>query len=239
MLIFPAIDLLDGRCVRLRQGRFDEATVHSDDPVAVAQFFVDEGAEALHIVDLDGARLGEAKNLEWIYRIRQAVRVPLQVGGGVRSHSVASRLLEAGIDRIIFGTAAAEDPKLLHIILKDLNPDQVGAALDLREGQLVVQGREMESSRGLDKVLGNLKTLGIDWVVCTDVTRDGILIGPSDEFARALVTRGFSVVVGGGVATVADVVSVRNTGAAGCVIGSAFYGGLLTVRDAKEAARPL
>ncbi|MGD2215109.1 MAG: 1-(5-phosphoribosyl)-5-[(5-phosphoribosylamino)methylideneamino] imidazole-4-carboxamide isomerase [Gemmatimonadales bacterium] len=239
MLIYPAIDLLEGRCVLLRQGRFDEAIVHSDDPVSVARGWVDRGAEALHVVDLDGARLGKAKNLEAIYRIRERVEVRIQVGGGVRTFSLANRLLEAGIDRIVLGTAAVEEPRLLYKLLEHFGPDQVAAGLDLRDGRLVIQGRDMEATPHLEEVLTNLDTIGLRWLVCTDVMRDGTLIGPSLDLARRMISAGFLVIVGGGVATVDDVMTIRRTGAAGCIIGTALYGGMLLLPEAIEAGRAI
>ncbi|UCC74721.1 MAG: 1-(5-phosphoribosyl)-5-[(5-phosphoribosylamino)methylideneamino] imidazole-4-carboxamide isomerase [Gemmatimonadota bacterium] len=239
MLIYPAIDLLDGRCVLLRQGRFDEAVVHSDDPLAVARGWVDQGAEALHIVDLDGARLGKAKNLEWIYRIRERVDVRIEVGGGVRTFSVASRLYEAGIDRLVFGTAAIEDPRLLYKLLDRYGPDQIAAALDLRDGRVVIQGRGTEAAPDLDDVLTNLGEIGLRWVVCTDVTRDGTLIGPDLDLTRRITSAGFLVIIGGGVATVDDVATIRRAGAAGCIIGTALYGGMLALGEAIEAGRAI
>jgi phosphoribosylformimino-5-aminoimidazole carboxamide ribotide isomerase len=239
MLIYPAIDLLDGRCVRLRQGRFDEAIVHSDDPLSVARGWVDQGAEALHIVDLDGARLGKAKNLEWIYRIRERVQARIQVGGGVRTFSVANRLLEAGIDRIVLGTAAVEEPRLIYKLLEHFGPDQVAAALDLRDERLVVQGRGVEATPHLEDVLTNLSTIGLRWIVCTDVMRDGTLIGPSLDLARRMISEGFLVIIGGGVATADDVVTIRRTGAVGCIVGTALYGGMLLLAEAIEAGRAI
>jgi len=239
MLIYPAIDLLEGRCVRLRQGRFDEAVVHSDDPVSVARGWVDQGAEALHIVDLDGARLGKAKNYERIYRIRERVQAWIQVGGGIRTFSVANRLLDAGVDRIVLGTAAVEEPRLLYKLLEHFGPDRVAAALDLRDERLVVQGRGAEATPRLEAVLTNLDTIGLRWIVCTDVMRDGTLIGPSLDLARRMISEGFLVIIGGGVATVDDVVTIRRTGAAGCIIGTALYGGMLLLRDAIEAGRAI
>lgn len=237
MLIFPAIALLQGHCVRLRQGRFDEATVYSDDPVAVARFFADGGAEALHVIDLDGARQGKANNLDWVYRIREAVSIPLQVGGGIRTYALARRLYSAGIDRIVLGTAAAENPRLLVRLLASYATDRVAAALDLRGDRLAIQGWESESTRDPAEVLDTLKTVGVRWVVCTDVTRDGLLIGPGIELARRIIREGFLVILAGGVATVDDVIRIRETGTAGCIIGSALYGGLLSLSDAIEAAR--
>jgi phosphoribosylformimino-5-aminoimidazole carboxamide ribotide isomerase len=237
MRVFAGIEILEGRCVRLRQGRFDEATVYSDDPVAVAVSFVRQGAEALHVVDLDGARLGRAKNLDLIYRIRESVPVVLQVGGGVRTLALAARLFDAGIDRIVFGTAASEDPQLVLKVLRNYDPERVAAALDVRDDQVLIQGRGPEASRRLAEVIADLKVLAVRWVVCTDVTRDGLLIGPNEALARQLVGEGFQVVIGGGIATRDDIVQLRRTGAAGCIIGTALYGGLLSVQEANEMAR--
>lgn len=237
MLIYPAIDLLEGRCVRLRQGRFTEATVYSDDPVGVARRFVEGGAEALHMVDLEGARLGKARNLDWIYRVREAVSVPMQVGGGVRTFALAARLLEAGIDRVVLGTAAAEDPRLLRKLLGTYPPDRVAAALDLRAGRLAIEGWESEAERGLKEVLAELSSLGCRWVVCTDVSRDGTLSGPGQTPGADLIVQGFQVIVAGGVTDVSDVARIRASGASGCIIGSALYEGTLTLAAALEAAR--
>ena len=237
MLILPAIDLLEGRCVRLKQGRFDSATVYSDDPVAVARSYVDEGAEALHVVDLEGARLGKAKNLDWIYRIRASVSVPIQVGGGIRTFALATRLYDAGIDRVVLGTAAAEAPGLLAKLLKRFDPDWIAASVDLREGRVAIQGWESESSRPLEQVLVNLESLGVRWLVCTDVARDGTLSGPGYELARRMTGEGFRVIIAGGVATIGDIVTLREMGAAGCIIGSALYTGALSLAKALEAAR--
>ncbi|MBI4512792.1 MAG: 1-(5-phosphoribosyl)-5-[(5-phosphoribosylamino)methylideneamino] imidazole-4-carboxamide isomerase [Gemmatimonadetes bacterium] len=237
MLILPAIDLLDGRCVRLRQGRFDDVTLYSDDPVAVARGFVEQGAEALHVVDLEGARLGKAKNLEWIYRIRKGVPVFLQVGGGIRTFALATRLLHGGIDRVVCATVAAEDPRLLARLLERYGPDYVAAGLDLREGRAVVRGWESESTRSLDDLLSDLRELGARWVVCTDVTRDGTQAGPGPDAAQRLVAEGFQVIVAGGIATLEHVARLRELGAAGCIIGSALYEGTLRLSDALECAR--
>jgi phosphoribosylformimino-5-aminoimidazole carboxamide ribotide isomerase len=238
MLILPAIDLLEGRVVRLRQGRFDEATVYSDDPLDVARRWIGQGAGALHLVDLEGARLGKAMNLEWIYRIRAELPDPLiQVGGGIRTLALASRLFRAGIDRIVCGTAAVQDPRLIGKLVERYDGDRIAAALDLRDGRVAVEGWESESRREMNEVLSNLEALEIRWIVCTDIARDGTLAGPGVETARRLIDDGFQVVVAGGVASVEDVRRLRELGAAGCIIGSALYEGALALPDALEAAR--
>ena len=237
MLILPAIDLLEGRCVRLRQGRFDESTVYSDDPVAVARAFVEMGAEALHVVDLEGARLGKAVNLEWIHRIRRAVPVPIQVGGGIRAFAPANRLFAAGIDRIVLGTAAIRDPRLLSRLLRAFDSDRVAASLDIENGELAIEGWETKSGRKLDDVLVELQSVGLRWAMCTDVTRDGVLMGPGLEAARRIIDAGFDVIIAGGIATTEDIARVCDSGAAGCIIGSALYSGRLSLREALETAR--
>lgn len=223
--------------MRLTQGRFDDATVYSDDPTSTARSFVEEGAEALHLVDLDGARFGEARNLDSIIEIRESVGVPIQVGGGIRTSSAATRLYEAGIDRIILGTAASESPALLRELLDSYDPRRVAAAIDVRDGRVAIEGWETESARALDDVIDDIKGQGVGWVVCTDVRRDGVLTGPSDSLARRMVSKGFEVIVAGGIARVQDVVRMRDVGAAGCIIGRALYTGSISLSEALEAAR--
>lgn len=237
-MILPAIDLLEGRVVRLRQGRFDRAKVYSDDPLAVARAWVDQGAEALHLVDLEGARLGRAKNLDWIYRIRAAFPDPLiQVGGGIRTFALAARLLKAGIDRIVLGTAAAENPALLDKLARTHGADRLVAALDLRRGVLAVEGWETESGRALEDVLTNMEALGVRTVACTDITRDGTLRGPGLEVARTVIDRGFRVIVAGGIGTAGEIAQLRELGAAGCILGTALMEGTISLAEALEAAR--
>ncbi len=235
MQIYPAIELLDGRCVRPRGG-IAEATVYSDDPVAVARRFVDQGAEALHVEDLEGARLGKARSLDWIYRIRESVTVPVQVAGGVRTFALAARLLEAGIERVVVGTAAADDPRLLRKLLDSYPPDRVAALLDLGGDRLAREGPE-EGERGLEEVLAELDASGCRWLVCSDVRRADTPAGAARAPASELVTHGFQVIVAGDVARLADIFRIRATGAAGCIIGSAFYESGLTLAAALEAAR--
>lgn len=237
MLILPAIDLLEGRCVRLRQGRFDEPTVYSDDPAAVARGFVAQGADALHVVDLDGARSGKPRNLDWVLAIRGAVPAFLQVGGGLRTLALGARLLEAGVDRVVCGTAAADDPRLVAKLVARFGPDDVAAAVDLRDGKVAIRGWESESEKPLDEVLGDLRAASARWIVCTDVTRDGMLAGPSLEGVRRIAAEGFQVIAAGGVAAPEHIIRLRELGAAGCIIGSALYEGALTLADALESAR--
>lgn len=236
MLILPAIDLLQGRCVRLRQGRFDKATVYSDDPVGIARRFADDGAQALHIVDLEGARDGIPRNLDWVRRIRAELSVRVQVGGGIRTLEAARELLSTGVDRVVLGTAAVEDSRLLADLLESLGSERVAASVDVRDGRPTVHGWTEDSQRSLADVLAEMRGLGLRHLVCTDVSRDGILAGPSLELTRRMVGEGFQVIAAGGVTTGNDVARLREVGAAGCIIGSALYTGALTLAAALEAA---
>lgn len=237
MLILPALDLRDGHVVRLHRGRFDRATVYSDDPLAVARGWAEGGARALHVVDLDGARGGRAANLDPIHRIRADLPdLFLQVGGGLRAFASSARMLDAGVNRVVFGTSAVEDPRLLARLLERYGADRVSAALDIRAGRLGIRGWEDASDRTPDEVFARLKELGIRWTVCTDILRDGTLDGPGLDLVGRLLSMGFQVVAAGGVTTVEDVVALREAGAAGCIIGRALYDGVLALEDALAAA---
>lgn len=236
MLILPAIDLLEGRCVRLHQGRFDRVKVYSEDPPGVARRFVEEGAEALHVVDLEGARLGKARNLESIYAIRESTSCFMEVGGGIRTLALASRLLDFRIDRLVLGTASAENPALLAKLAKRFGVDRIAAGLDLKGGRVAIEGWESTSAATLNELLINLEALGISCLICTDVARDGTLAGPGYDLAERLIAEGFEIIVAGGIATAEDIRRIRELGASGCIVGTAFYEGRLTVADALEAA---
>lgn len=235
MLVLPAIDLLNGRCVRLRQGRFADATVYSDDPVSIARRFAREGAEGLHVVDLDGARTGRLRNLEHIRRIRDHVTMPIQVGGGIRTHSQAARLFNAGIDRVILGTAASEAPQLLKKLLTRYEAERVAASIDVRDGQVAIEGWVGQSGHTPAALIEELRSLAVEWVVCTDVTRDGVLAGPSLSLAGQMIAAGFKTIAAGGIATTEDVERLRDLGVAGCIIGRALYSGDLALPEAIEA----
>lgn len=237
MNVWPAVDILDGRCVRLRRGRFDEVTEFARDPVAVAEAFAREGADRLHVVDLAGARSGAPAEAEAILEVRRRLDVRLQVGGGIRTDDDASRYLEAGVDRVIVGTAALRRPGWLGDLVRRHGPRAVAAALDVRDGDVVVEGWETSSGVGRDEALAVLDGAGIGTVVYTDTVRDGTLTRPDVRGARTVVRAGFRTLVAGGVSRVDDVAALRAAGAHGVVIGSALYRGTLALGDALAAAR--
>lgn len=237
MKVWPAVDLLDGRCVRLYRGRFDEVTQFSRDPVAVAEAFAARGARRLHVVDLDGARNGSPSNAELVLEIRRRLDVRLQAGGGIRTDAAARRFLEAGVDRVIVGTAAVRRPGWLAGLVGRHGPGSVAAAVDVRGGEVMVEGWEERSGLGLDEVLGVLAGAGVETVVYTDTDRDGTLTRPDLEGARRVVGRGFRTLAAGGVSRAEDLRALRDVGVHGAVVGSALHRGALGLEEAMAAAR--
>jgi phosphoribosylformimino-5-aminoimidazole carboxamide ribotide isomerase len=235
MEIIPAIDLRGGRCVQLVQGRYDRETVFSDDPVATARRWEEQGAPRLHVVDLDGAREGEPKNLAVVGEIARAVSIPVQLGGGIRDEVTARRALGLGVQRVIIGTAAL-DPAAARTMI-DAMGESVAAGIDARDGRVAVRGwLDTTEMRALD-LARQLVGLGIRWIIFTDIKRDGMLTGPNVTALREMV-QGVeaSIIASGGIATADDIRAVRDAGASGAIIGTALYAGRLTLQDALEAA---
>lgn len=236
MIVYPAIDLLDGSCVRLHQGDFDAVTRFSDEPLQVARDFAAAGARALHVVDLDGARQGEAIHAGLVGEITAATGLPVQVGGGIRTAERAAAYLDAGVHRILVGTAAIYDADWLPGALSRYGADRVAAAMDVRHGEVMIEGWRAGSGLDVGDVGTALRNRGITTVLYTDTTRDGTLTSADADGTRRLVDSGFEVIAAGGVTSVADVRALRAAGAAGVVIGSALYRGRITLEQALEAA---
>lgn len=234
-MIYPAIDLLGGACVRLYQGSYDRVTEHDRDPVAVARRFVSEGARALHIVDLDGARAGRPVNGRLVRRLLEALDVPVQVGGGIRSEEDAAAYLGAGAARVILGTAAALEPELLRRLVGRHGPGRVAAAVDVREGRPMVRGWLEAAGLPLPALLATLRAASVTTVVYTDTKRDGTLGSPDLEGVRRLAEEGFETIAAGGISSAGDVLALARAGATGAVLGSALYRGALTLQDALTA----
>jgi len=236
MIVYPAIDLLGGVCVRLHQGDFEAVTRFSDDPLQVAWTFAAAGARALHVVDLDGARQGVAVHAGLVIEIAATTGLPVQVGGGIRTVERAAAYLDAGIHRILVGTAAISDADWLSEAVVRYGADRIAAAVDVRDGEVMTEGWLAGSGIDVDAVGAALRQRGITTVLYTDTRRDGTLGSADADGTRRLVESGFEVIAAGGVATVADVRALRDSGAAGVVIGSALYRGRITLEQALEAA---
>ena len=234
MEIIPAIDLRGGRCVRLLQGDYERETVFSLDPPDMALHWESLGASRLHVVDLDGAREGEPKNLSVVADICSSVKIPVQLGGGIRDVAIARKALDAGVQRVIVGTAVLE-PEAAARFATDLG-DSVVAGIDARDGLVAVHGwLDTTEIRALD-LAAKLVALGYRWIVFTDIATDGMLGGPNVPALREMVSAvDASVIASGGITTVDDLLAARKAGAAGAIIGTALYTGALNLREAIQA----
>ena len=237
MTVFPAIDLRGGRCVRLRQGAFDQETVYGDDPVAVARSFAQAGARWLHVVDLDGARAGYPVQAALVAKICAAVDIPVQVGGGLRDPAAVDAVLAAGAARAVVGTIAVQDPALAQRLCR-AHPDRVAIGLDARDGRLRVAGW-MEGSEVAPAVLAERAAeLGAAAIIYTDIGRDGTEDGPDVDGTRAVArAAGVPVIASGGIGRLEDVrtiAALAADGVAGVIIGRALYTGAVRLRDALD-----
>jgi phosphoribosylformimino-5-aminoimidazole carboxamide ribotide isomerase len=237
MIIYPAIDLRDGKAVRLVEGDFSEETVFDANPVDAAIRWQDAGAEWLHVVDLDGARTGSTANASAVSAIRSAVRVPIELGGGIRTAETARHYLELGVDRVILGTVAVSDPSLVESLVEKWG-DRIAVGLDARDGKLATGGwLEQSEETAIDHAL-KLRLAGVATFVITDIRRDGKLQGPNlDQLKQAQFALQSGVIASGGVSTIEDVREVAALGVDGAIIGRALYDGRIDLAEAIAAAR--
>lgn len=236
MQIIPAIDLRGGHCVRLQQGDYDRETIFGEDPGAMAAHWQAEGAERIHLVDLDGAKVGKPVNVEAVQAILRAVGVPCQLGGGVRDESTITTWLEAGLDRVIVGTQALKDPSWFRRMVKRF-PNQIALGLDARDGKVATDGwLDTSQVAAIDLAL-QFDDLPLAAVIYTDIARDGMLSGPNVESTGALAERlRAPVIASGGVGTLQDLLQLAALPVAGCIVGRALYDGRFRLPEAREAA---
>ena len=235
MKVLPAIDLLDGRPVRLRQGDFGQVTRFSDDAVTLARRFEAGGAQWLHVVDLDGARGGQWRNLPLIAEVVAAVSVPVQAGGGARQPGDVEAALELGVARVVVGTAAIASPTAFEGWARRYG-DRIAVSLDVRGDRLAVEGWAVESADSLLTVASALKAAGARRFIHTNVHRDGTLGGVDLSGLQSLVPLGLPIIVAGGIAGLDDLRALRDGGADGAIIGRALLDGSLDLRDALRVA---
>ncbi len=237
MLIFPAIDLRGGQCVRLRQGDYAQETVYSSDPAATARRWVDQGAAYLHIVDLDGAREGHPVNGESVRRIVEAAGVPCQLGGGLRSEPNITEALNWGVERVVVGTRAIKDPGWLERVCRRF-PARVVLGIDAKEGRVATDGWLEVSNRSAIDLARHCVEWPLAALVFTDVARDGMLSGPNlDALAELVKAVPLAVIASGGITTLEDVRALAGLGLAGCIIGRALYEGRLELASAIKEAK--
>ena len=233
MEVIPAIDLIDGRCVRLYQGDYSRETVYSDDPVEVALRWERLGARRIHVVDLDGARAGSPQNLDAIRRIAEAVGVPVQMGGGIRTLDTVRQVIASGVDRVMLGTVAVRDPRIVTTACELVGAERVLVAIDSRDGRVAVSGWTDGSETSATDLLRLMMDAGVRAFLCTDISRDGTLTGPDYDHMRGLVAiAGAGVIAAGGIATVEHLRKLATIGVGGAVIGRALYTGDIDLAEA-------
>lgn len=234
MIIIPAIDLKDGKCVRLQQGKMENVTIYSDDPASMARRWERDGAEILHVVDLDGAVEGRPVNLKSITDIRNAVNITIEVGGGIRDMETIDKLLLLKIDRVVLGTSAVNDPYFLKEACRRF-PGKVLAGIDARDGMVAIKGwKETTEKRAIDFARG-LEDSGVKAIIFTDIKRDGLLLGPNIKSIKEFMESvRLPVIASGGVSGSNDIKELMKLPLEGVIVGKAIYSGSL---DLKEAIR--
>lgn len=241
MIVFPAIDLLGGRAVRLAQGDYERVTVYNENPVEQAAEFAAAGAEWIHVVDLDGARDGVPGNTEVIERIVREVGIPVQTGGGIRTAETMARLVEAGASRLVLGTKLATDPDFVRSSVESFGPDRIVAGVDAKDGMVAVEGWREGTATPAAELVADLRDLGVRHLVYTDISRDGMQTGVNvDAYDEIAETAGFPVIASGGISTLDDFRELAALGpdvVEGAITGRALYEGAFKLKHAIRAAR--
>jgi phosphoribosylformimino-5-aminoimidazole carboxamide ribotide isomerase len=238
MIVIPAVDLKEGKCVRLLQGRKEDVTIYSDDPVSMAKHWADLGAELLHVVDLDGAFSGQQRNLDTVKAIRGAIHIPIEVGGGIRSIDRIEMLVALGVDRTILGTSAAQEPEMVREACERF-PGRVFVGIDAKDGKVAVNGWEEMTELDAVEFAKKMESYGSAGIIYTDIARDGMLIGPNIAAMSKMVQEvTIPVVASGGVSNLDDIKNlsqVKNLW--GVITGKALYAGTLDLKEAIKAVK--
>lgn len=235
MEIIPAIDLKGGRCVRLYQGDFDKVTVFSDDPAEMARRWEGEGARRIHVVDLDGAKGGRRINLEALTGILSAVRVPVQSSGGIRTYEDVQQALDMGVDRVVLGTVAVEEPDLVARLCEDFGREKVVVSVDARDGKVTTWGWVESTQLEATAFLNEIASLGVERFVYTDIARDGTLTEPNFAAVQRLVEKtGKKIIAAGGISSIEHLMRLAEAGVEGAIVGRAIYTGDLDLKQALE-----
>lgn len=236
MLILPAIDLFEGKAVRLYKGDYSQMTVYHDDPAAIAMDFREKGAQWIHLVDLEGARSGETPNLDTVCAIRERSGLRCEIGGGIRSMAVVERYLSAGVDRVILGTAAVTDTSFLREAVKAYG-ERVAVGIDIRDGFVAIKGWTVKSEEPAMEFCRKMQDLGVKTLICTDISKDGAMEGANHTLYRELSERfQMQIIASGGVSTIEDVEKLAALNIYGAIIGKAYYTGAIALEKAIEVA---
>ena len=237
MNIFPAIDIIDGKAVRLFKGDYSQKTVYNDSPLNVAKGFEDLGASFLHLVDLDGAKSGDTPNFELIKSIVQNTSLRVEIGGGIRSEEVIKRYLDAGVMRVILGTVAIEKPDFTAEMTAKYK-DAIAVGIDISNGFVATRGWTDITKVSCDEMFARMENIGVKTVICTDISKDGAMMGTNLELYKDLKCRyNIDIVASGGVSSIEDVRSLRSMDIYGAILGKALYEGAIDLREAIEVAK--
>ena len=237
MLLFPAIDIVGGKAVRLFKGDYDQMTVYSDHPEEIALDFKNCGAKHIHIVDLEGARDGGTPNFETVLKIKKESGLYCEIGGGIRSMEVVDRYLDAGIDRVILGTAAIKDEAFLKKAVEK-HGDKIAVGADIKDGFIAVKGWLERSQVTADEFFEKMQNLGVKTIICTDISKDGAMQGTNLHLYRTLSRRyKVDITASGGVSSMDDIVALQEMDMYAAIIGKAYYTGAINLREAVQAVQ--
>ena len=237
MKIFPAIDLYDGKAVRLYKGNYNEMTIYSDNPVEIALDFAKNNAKYIHLVDLEGAKTGGTPNIEVVKKIISATDAFVEVGGGIRSIEVIESYVKAGVDRVILGTAAVNDRDFLINAVKSYG-DKIAVGVDIKDGYVAIKGWTEKSSFEAFSFCRDLQKLGVTTIICTDISKDGAMQGTNhDLYSKLSKELNINLIASGGVSSIEDVKKLAKLGIYGAIIGKAYYTKAISIKEAVEVAK--
>ena len=237
MKIFPAIDLYDGKAVRLFKGDYSQMTVYSENPIEIALDFEKKGAKHIHMVDLEGAKDGTTPNLEIVKQIANETNLFTEIGGGIRSIDTVSKYLESGVDRVILGTAAVENPEFLKQAI-DLYKEKIAVGVDIKDGFVAIKGWTETSDYSCFDFCQKMQDLGVKTIICTDISKDGAMQGTNRLLYKQLSDRfDIDIVASGGVSSIDDIIALNKLDIYGAIIGKAYYIGAIDLKEALEVAK--
>ena len=237
MRIFPAIDLYGGKAVRLYKGDYAQMTVYNDNPVEVAKDFVRLGAKYIHVVDLEGAKIGKPAHLEVVKQIAESTDLFIEIGGGIRNMDTVDQYLSVGASRVILGTAAVTDEEFLRTALAK-HGEKIAVGADIADGKIAIRGWVEKSEYTVDEFFSKMQALGVRTIICTDISKDGAMKGANVALYKELGEKySIDLVASGGVSTMQDVVALAQNGTYGAIIGKAYYIGAIDLQEAIEVAK--
>lgn len=237
MIILPAIDLYNGKAVRLYKGNYSEITVYNDNPLSVAEDFEKSGAKYIHIVDLEGARDGNTPNMETVRKIVENTSLSAEIGGGIRSMEIVEKYISVGVKRVILGTAAVTDDVFLTEAVKKY-PEQIAVGADIKNGFVAIKGWCESSGFSCNDFFAKMQNMGVKTVICTDISKDGAMKGTNIELYKELSEKfSMQIIASGGVSSISDIKALKKMNIYGAIIGKAYYTGAIKINEAIEAAK--